>query len=204
MMKKVLGTQLQRNIIAYVDNIVVMSRNKEDHIQDLQETFANLSSTELKMNTEKCVFGVSKGKMLGYIVSSEGIKANLDKTKAIMSMAEPSTRKEVQKLTGRIAALNRFISRFAERSHPFFKVLRGGDKTEWGPEQSEAFTQLKSYIATNLVVTVREPDTPLLLYVAASEHAVSAVLVHERNEHRGVVQRPVYYVFEALSGAKLN
>jgi len=142
--------------------------------------------------------------MLGYIVSSEGIRANPDKTKAIMAMAEPSNRKEVKKLTGRIIAPNRFISKSGERSLPFFKVLWGGDKIEWGPEQSEAFRQLKSYIATNLVVTVPEPDTPLLLYVAASEHAVSAVLVHERNEHKGVVQKPIYYVSKALLGAKLN
>jgi hypothetical protein len=131
MMGKVLGSQLQRNIIAYVDDVVVMSRNREDHIKDLQETFANLRSAGLKLNLEKCVFGVSKGKMLGYIISSEGIRANLDKTKAIMSMAKPVNKKEVQRLTGRIAALNRFFSRSAERSLPFFKVLRGGDKTEW-------------------------------------------------------------------------
>jgi len=204
MMGKVLGSQLQRNIIAYVDDVVVMSRNKEDHIKDLQETFVNLRSAELKLNVEKCVFGVSKGKMLGYIISSEGIRAIPDKTKVIMSMVEPSNKKEVQRLTGRIAALNKFISTSAERSLSFFKVLRGGDKTEWGPEQSEAFRQLKSYITTNLVVTVPEPDTPLLLYVAASKHTVSAVLVHETSDHKETVQRPVYYVSEALSGAKLN
>jgi hypothetical protein len=113
---------------------MVMRRNKEDHIKDLQETFANLRSDGLKLNPEKSVFGVSKGKMLGNIVSSEGIRAKPDKTKAIMSMAEPSNKKEVQKLTDIIAALNRFISRSAERSLPFFKALRGGDKTEWGPE----------------------------------------------------------------------
>jgi len=74
---------------------------------------------------------VSKGKMLGYIISFEGIRANPDKTKVIMSMTEPLSKKEVQKLTSRVAALNRFISRSAERSLPFFKVLRGGEKEEW-------------------------------------------------------------------------
>jgi len=77
-----------------------MSRNKEDHITDLQETIVNLRSVRLKLNLEKCVFGVSKGKMLGYIISSKGIRANPDKTKAIMSMVEPSNKKQVQKLTG--------------------------------------------------------------------------------------------------------
>ena len=75
---------------------------------------------------------------------------------------------------------------------------------EWGPEQSEAFKQLKNYIVTNLLVTVPEPEIPLLLYVASSEHAVNAVLVHEKKEQQGITQRPVYYVSEALSGAKLN
>jgi hypothetical protein len=107
-----------------------MSKNKEDHITDLKETFANLREAGLRLNPEKCIFGVNKGKMLGYIISAEGIRANLDKTKAIMAMAEPQNKKDVQRLTGRIAALNRFISKSAEHSLPFFKAHRGGDKVE--------------------------------------------------------------------------
>jgi hypothetical protein len=122
----VLEKQFLRNIIAYVDDIVVMSKREENHIEDLKETFANLRLAGLKLNSDKCVFRVSKGKMLGYIISSEGIRANPNKTKAIMSMIEPSTKKEVQRLTGRIAALNRFISKSVEHSLPFFKVLKGG------------------------------------------------------------------------------
>jgi acetolactate synthase small subunit len=200
----VLGPQLQRNIIAYVDDIVVMSKSEENHIADLKETFTNLRGAGLKLNPKKCIFRVSKGKMLGYIISAKGIRANPDKTKAIISMVEPSTEKEVQKLTGRIAALNRFISKLAERSLPFFKALSGADKLVWGPEQSEAFRQLKNYMATNLVVIVPEPEAPLLLYVAGSDRAVSGVLVHEIEEGSKVIQRPVYFVSEALLGAKLN
>jgi hypothetical protein len=72
--------------------------------------------------------------MLGYIIGPKGIRANPEKIKAIISMVEPSTKKKVQKLTRRIAALNRFISKSTEHSLPFFKALRGGDKVEWGPE----------------------------------------------------------------------
>ena len=107
-----------------------MSKNETDHIADLREIFANLREAGLKLNTEKCVFGVSRGKMLGYIIVPEFIRANRDKTKAIISMVEPSTKNEVQKLTGRIAALSRFMSKSAERSLPFFKALRGGDKVK--------------------------------------------------------------------------
>jgi hypothetical protein len=134
MTKSILGPQLQRNIIAYVVDIVVISKKEEDHIADLKETFANLRQAGLKLNPEKCIFGVSKGKMIGYIISAEGIRANPDKTKAIISVVEPTTNKEVQRLTGRIAALNRFISKSTERSLPFFKALRGGGRIEWGPE----------------------------------------------------------------------
>jgi hypothetical protein len=100
---------MQKNIIAYIDDIVMMSKNEGDHIIDLKETFANLREAGLKLNPEMCGFGVSRGKMLGYIIEPKGIRANPDKTKAIISMVEPSTKKEVQKLTGRIAALNKFI-----------------------------------------------------------------------------------------------
>ena len=126
--------------------------------------------------------------MLEYIIVPEGIRANLDKTKAIISMVEPSTKKEVQKLTRRIAALNRFISMSAEHSLPFFKALRGEDKVEWGPDQSKAFQQLKNYLATRLVVTVLDSKAPLLLYVAASDHAVSGVLVQGKEEEPKVIQ----------------
>ena len=99
-----------------------MSKNEEDHIVDLKETFAKLREAGLKINPKKCVFGVSRGKMLGYIIGPEGILANPEKMMAIISMVEPSTKKEVQKLTGRIAALNRFNSKSLEGSLPFLKL----------------------------------------------------------------------------------
>jgi hypothetical protein len=81
-----------------------MCKNEEDHIADLKETFANLREAGLQLNLDKCVFGVSRGKMLGYIIGPEGIWNNSEKTKAIISMVDSSTKKEMQKLTGRIAS----------------------------------------------------------------------------------------------------
>jgi hypothetical protein len=86
------------------------------------------------------VFGVSRGKVLGCLVSVKGIEANPDKINAIARMKPPGSRKEVQRLTSKIAALNRFMAKAVERSLPFFKVLRlrGFGTFEWGPEQQEA------------------------------------------------------------------
>ena len=121
----VLDTQLDRNISAYIDDVIARSKKREDHIADLRETFANLRKHGLKLNPEKCVFGVRRGKLLGCMIIERGIETNPVKIEAIRRMRPPSTKKEVQKLTGRLASLNRFILRSAEKSLPFFKVLKG-------------------------------------------------------------------------------
>jgi hypothetical protein len=88
-----------------------------------------------KLNLGKCVFGVTRSKVLRCLVSTKGIEANPDKIKAILKMQHPQTKKEVQKLTGHIASLNRFIEKQVEQSCPFFSVLRGSARLECGPEQ---------------------------------------------------------------------
>nr|AAT76317.1 putative retroelement polyprotein [Oryza sativa Japonica Group] len=113
---KVLFKQLGRNVEAYVDDIVVKSRKAFDHASDLQETFDNLRAAGMKLNPEKCIFGVRTGKLLGFLVSERGIEANPEKIDAIQQMKPPSSVREVQKLAGRIVALSRFLSKAAKRA----------------------------------------------------------------------------------------
>ena len=105
--------------------MVVRSRKREDHIQDLRETFANFRRHELKLNPEQCVFSVRRGKLLGCMITERDIEANPEKIEAIRRMKPTTIKKGVQKLTGRLASLNRFISRSAEKCLPFFKALKG-------------------------------------------------------------------------------
>jgi hypothetical protein len=86
---------MERNVFAYVDDIVVTSRTKETQLQDLAETFTNMHRAQVKLNPEKCMFSVSKGKVLGCLVLVKGIEANLDKINAIVHMKPPWSRKEV-------------------------------------------------------------------------------------------------------------
>jgi hypothetical protein len=132
--KTVLESQVGRNIFTYVDDINVARKNKEDHLADLAETFANMRDAQLRLNPEKCVFGVRQGKILGYLVSHRGIEANPTKIQAIINMTPPQSTRDVQRLTGRLAALNRFISKSAERSLPFLKTLHGAKDFAWGPK----------------------------------------------------------------------
>jgi hypothetical protein len=124
----------------------VASKKKESYISDLSETFANMHEANLKLNSEKCIFRVTRGMVLGCLVSTKGIEANTDKIRAIIQMQPSQTRKEVQKLTDLIAALNRFIAKLAERSIPFFSILRGSTKVDWGAEQQQTFVDMKHYL----------------------------------------------------------
>ena len=100
----------------------------------MQETFANLRKINLKLNPEKCVFGVPSGKLLGFLVSQRGIEANPDKIKAIEQIEAPKRIKDVGRLAGCVAAMGRFISKSAERTLPFFKILKKAGPMEWTPE----------------------------------------------------------------------
>jgi hypothetical protein len=126
MTSKVLSTQINKNVLTYVD-IIVNSTKQENHIADLQETFANFRKAGLKLNPEKCVFGLKKGKFLGCLVSKRWIEANPSKIDAILRMEPPKSRKDAQRLTGRLASLNRFTSKSAERNLPFFEVLMSAE-----------------------------------------------------------------------------
>jgi hypothetical protein len=204
MTARVLHSQIGRNVLTYVDDIIVKSTKQENHIADLQETFANFRQAGLKLNPEKCVLGVKKGKFLGCLVSTKGIEANPSKIEAILRMEPPSTKKEAQRLAGRLASLNRFISRSAERNLPFFEILKSAEVFQWGPAQQKAFEELKQYLIDLTTLTPPSPGAPLLLYVAASHSAVSAALVQEKLDGQVKKQAPVYFVSEVLSLSKKN
>uniref|UniRef100_A0A2N9HB70 RNase H type-1 domain-containing protein n=1 Tax=Fagus sylvatica TaxID=28930 RepID=A0A2N9HB70_FAGSY len=106
LVNKMFHDQIGRNVEVYVDDMLVKSKKDEDHLADLKETFQALRRYNMKLNPAKCVFGVSSGKFLGFMVSQHGIEANPDKIKAILEMSPPKTVKEVQSLTEKAAALN--------------------------------------------------------------------------------------------------
>jgi hypothetical protein len=107
--------------------MVIKTRNLDSLIADLEETFSNLRRFRWKLNPTKCIFGVPSGKLLGFIISNREIEANPVKISAITDMGAPATIKDVQKLIGCMAALNRFISRLGERGLPFFNLLKRQD-----------------------------------------------------------------------------
>jgi hypothetical protein len=113
---------------------VVKTKRGSTLVEDLTLVFDKLRATHTKLNLDKCVFGVSVEKLLGFLVSHRGIEGNSEKIKAIEAMRPPTRIKDIQKLTGSLAALNRFISRLAERALPFFKLLQKSGPFSWTEE----------------------------------------------------------------------
>ena len=134
MMTRMFELQLGKSVEVYIDDMVVKSKLVSDHLADLTSIFEILREHKLRLNASKCSFGVGSGKFLGYMVTHRGIKVNLDQIKAINRLQLSRNPKEVQKLTGMMAALNRFISRSTERCRPFFLLLHKWKEFEWFEE----------------------------------------------------------------------
>jgi hypothetical protein len=214
-MSKTFGDLIRDKVEVYIDDIVVKTKRGSALVKDLTLIFDKLRATHTKLNPDKCVFGVSVGKLLGFLVSHRGIEANPEKIKAIEAMRPPVRIKDVQKLTGSLAALSHFISRLAERALPFFKLLRKSGPFSWTEEAEQAFQELKQHLVSLPILVAPEPGEPLYLYIAAAAEVVSMVLVVERMTEEGqepegsgpatgvrTIQRPVYYVIEVLHEAK--
>ena len=200
LMDKVLSPMLGRNVQACVDDMVVTSHERGQHTVDLEELFATISKYRLKLNPEKCVFGVEGGKFLGFMLTKRGIEANPDKCATIIAMRSPTSVKEVQQLTGRMAALSRFVSTEGEEGHPYFQCLKRNSHFAWTDECEAAFLKLKEYLATPPVLCKPRASVPLRLYFAVKDWVISSVLVQEQDQ----LSRPIYFVSKALQGPELR
>ncbi|GJU94107.1 reverse transcriptase domain-containing protein [Tanacetum coccineum] len=164
---KAFHKQIGRNLELCVDDLVIKSCTKDEIVRDIEETFKTLREINMKLNLKKCTFGVEEGMFLGYKVNAKGLKVCLDKVDAVLSLPSPKCLKDVQKLNGKIASLNRFLAR--------------------------------NHYQLPMLTTPMEKEE-LIVYLAATKEAVSAVLMTEREAK----QMPIYFVSRALRGPKLN
>ena len=200
MMTRMFEPQLGKSIEVYIDDMVAKSKVVSEHVRDLEDIFEILRRHKLCLNTSKCSFGVRSGKFLGYMVTHRGIEVSPDQIRAVNSLQPPRNPKEVQKLIGMIATLNRFITRSADRCRPFFLLLNKWKGFEWTEEYALAFQQLKEYLSRPPIMSSPEADEVLFAYIVMASHAVSLVLIRMDND----VQRPVYYVSKSLQEAEIR
>ena len=157
--------------------MVVKSKMVSEHLGDLRAIFEILRKYKLHLNASKCSFSVGSGTFLGYMVSHKGSEVNPNQIKAINNLRSPRNPKEVQKLTGMAAALNRFISQSADRCRPFFLLINKWKGFEWTEECATAFQQLKDYLAQPPIISSHEPDEVLFAYIVVAPYVVCLVLI---------------------------
>jgi hypothetical protein len=205
-MNHVFGEHISRTVKAYIDDIVVKTKRAFDLLSDLETTFKCLRAKGVKLNPKKCVFGVPRGMLLGFILSERCIKANPKKITAITNMGPIKDLKGVQRVMGCLAALSRFISRLGEKGLPLYRLLRKVERFTWTPEAKEALENLKALLTNAPILVPPAEGEALLIYVAATTQVVSATIVVERRDkgHALLVQRPVYFISEVLSETKVR
>uniref|UniRef100_A0A2N9J899 Uncharacterized protein n=1 Tax=Fagus sylvatica TaxID=28930 RepID=A0A2N9J899_FAGSY len=174
MITKMFSSQLGKTVEVYIDDMVVKSVRAEDHLEDLRAVFNTLRRHRLKLNASKCAFGVGSGKFLGFMV----------------------TQREADRYGGSFEPL--YSPRAAEKCRPFFDLIKKGKNFHWGEQSDQAFERLKEYLSAAPLLSTPVNGESLYVYLAVSEHAVSAAIVREDCN----VQKPVYYTSKTLDGAE--
>jgi SPX domain protein involved in polyphosphate accumulation len=151
----------------------------------------------MKLNLEKCTFGVPSEKLLRYMVSYHEIDPNPEKVSAITKMKPPENLHDVQRLMGCMAALSKFITRLGVRGLPFFKLLKRHDKFQWTQVAQGAFEDLKKYLTTPPTLVASEPHENLQLYISAISNVVSSVIIIERGESKLIARSNIWFISSA-------
>ncbi|XP_075654888.1 uncharacterized protein LOC142625065 [Castanea sativa] len=196
-MMRMFRDKIGRTVEVYIDDMVIKSKQEGQHVDDLKEVFEILRRHRLRLNADKCAFGVGSDKFLGYLIIERGIEVSPDQIEAAKRLKPPGNPKEVQKLTGMLAALNRFISKFANRCQLIYQLLKKWKGFRWDEECDRAFQDLKDYLGRAPTLSALEPGEDLYMYLSVSEHAANVVLLRDNG-----AQLPVYYISKMLVDAE--
>ena len=181
MVTRMFEGQIGWNTEAYINDMVVKSKEVEEHLANLGETFSTLRKHKLCLNASKCSFRVKSSKFLGYMIIHRGIEVTLEQIRTINGLHPPQNPKEVQRLTGMTAALNRFIFRSADRCCPFFQLLYKWKDFQWTKECVVAFEDLKRYLSNPPILSRPDKEKVLYAYLAVTKHTVSFILVRNQD-----------------------
>ena len=183
---------IQKEVKVYVDDMIVKSKNRERHILALWKFFERIRFYKLWLNPKKCAFGVTFGKLLGFMVSQRGIEIDLHKIKAIVEMKPPRTEKEIQAFLGRIQYISRFIAQLTMTCEPIFRLLKKEVPTVWNEQCEEAFEKIKSYLMKPPILVLTVLKKPLLSYLTTTDTTMEALLAQYLEKTRK--ENAIYYI----------
>ena len=167
---------IHHEIEFYVDDMIAKFRTTQDHLVDLRKLFQRLKKHRLRLNLNKCAFGVTSRKLLGFIVNGKGIEIDPTKVQAIRSMPMPKTEKKIQSFLGRINYIAYFIAQLTATYEPLFKLLRKNVKIERTKDCQKAFDKIKEYLLSSPILVPLTSGRPLILNLTVQEASMGCML----------------------------
>ena len=167
---------MHRDVKVYVDDMIVKSRDRADHLAALQRFFERIRRFRLRLNPKKCTFGLNFGKLLGHIVIEWGIEVDLETIRAILDMPAPRIEKEIRGFLGRLQYIIRSIAKLIDICEPVFHHLRKNQPTVWNDDCQCAFDKVSEYLLSSPVLVPPTSGRPLLLYLSVSNMALGCML----------------------------
>ncbi|PKU75427.1 putative mitochondrial protein [Dendrobium catenatum] len=194
-MTRIFDDLIHNQVECYIDDVVLKSKVKEAHLYDLRVVFERLRRYDLKMNPLKCAFGVTSEKFLGFVVRHHGIEIDHAKIEAILDMPSPKSLTQLRSLQGRLAYIRRFISNLYGRCQPFSVLAKKDTKFVWDEKCQNAFDDIKQYLSNPPVLAAPVPGKPLILYTAALDESLGALLAQVNDEGK---ENALYYLSRRL------
>ncbi|GFX58881.1 transposon Tf2-6 polyprotein [Trichonephila clavipes] len=186
--------------LCYLDDIIVFSETFEDHLIRLRLVLKCLQEAGLKLNSKKCLFAAQEVKILGHHVSSNGVRPDPDKIKAVRNFPTPKNIHDIRSFLGLCSYFRRFIKGFCYLAEPLQSLLKSGVEFHWGPEEVEAFNSLKKALTSDPVLGMYDERASTEIHTDASGYGIGAVLVQIQNN----VEKVIAYASRTLTKAEKN
>ncbi|GFU74397.1 retrovirus-related Pol polyprotein from transposon 17.6 [Trichonephila clavipes] len=186
--------------LCYLDNIIVFSETFEDHLIRLRLVLNCLQEADLKLNSKKWLFAAQGVKILGHLVSSNGVRPDPDKVKAVRNFHTPKKINDIRSFLGLCSYFRRFIKWFCYLAEPLQSLLKNGVECLWGPEEVEAFNSFKKSLTSDPVLGMYDESASTELHTDASGYGIGTILVQMQNN----VKKVIAYASRTLTKAEKN
>ncbi|KAH9320363.1 hypothetical protein KI387_043959 [Taxus chinensis] len=180
---------------SYVDDLLAKAKKRCDHPEVLRIILSRLIEYGVTLNPEKYVFGVTGGKLLGYIISSRGIDVDPTKIRAVVEMVPPSDESGIRSFLGKLGAIQRFIPDLSFAIHPINNLLKKDYSIDWTKDCNKAFDTVKSFLLSPPTLMPPKLDRPLILYSRATNVSLACMLAQEDDDKR---ERVIYFISRTL------
>jgi len=188
-------------LVVYLDDLTVFFKSDQQHLDHLRQVFLKCRKYVISLNPKKSLFGLEEGKLLGHIISKEGIIINPTRIEAILQIPHPRNVKELQAFLGKINFLRRFISNLAELIRLLNNMFKNDSKIKWTVESKQAFEEIKMALTRTPILSSPKFDRDFIIFSFASEHTITTVLLQKDDQG---CEKPIAFLSKALKDAPLN